>query len=193
MAKKDNKQTKEEKALLQQQRAHIFKDRKKRIFYIEPKKGTYYRLNPQDEGSIYLYDSKVLFSMLPLTLSVVLPFDIVYPAVVAMLIYFGFEVFYQLKIKNINPTNTLPQEVMDAYISEPLAKSRKTDLGLKFMMVVLVVLLILSHMVENKIAMDVFNIKSVGIYLAVMFEVYVGVDLLITYRKVLDHIRKLKA
>lgn len=187
-----SKPTKEEKTILQQQKANVYRDRKRRLFYVDTKNDKYYRLNPSDEGFLYLYDSRILLAMLPITISVIINFNLLFVFVISSVLYFGAEAFYIYKRKHLNQANVLPDAVIEQMMSEQVLKARRTDLFLKFSMVVLVIMLLVSEVVEQSIALDVVNTTTIGIYLILAFTIYLAIDLWLHYHRNQKLIKKIK-
>lgn len=186
------KQTKEEKALLQQQKANVYRDRKRRLFYVDSKNDKYYRLSPQDEGFLYLYDSKILLAMLPITISVLVNFNLLFVFAISFILYVGVEVYYLYKRKDLNEASVLPESVMEQMMSQQVLKARRTDLFLKFSMVILIIMLMVSEVIENKIALNAFNTTTAGIYLILAFTLYIAVDLWRSYYRNQKLIKQIK-
>lgn len=179
---------KEKKAILQQQKTNVFRDRKGRIYYLNPKNDEVHRVVTQNEGFIYIYDAVALFSLLPLTLGyAILKIDKLLLAVISITIYIGITVFYHMKLKELPTTTTIPEDVEKQMNSIDVLKARRNDLLLKFTMAFLVIIIIITDILNEKIVVDS---SEIGIILSLTFAIYVGLRLLIQYYKTIRKIRQ---
>lgn len=210
MGKKDNKKPdlkgnnnrmndkdakKAEKAILQQQKSGVFRDRKGRIFYIDPKTNETYRLNHGEDSFIYLYDAKILFALLPLAISFSFAnLNIIIMGTISVAIYFGFILYYKLKVlKGLHVATSVPAEVTASANSLAVLKSKRTDFVLKFMMGFLVLIIIATSLYEARNANEALTtLTLVGYTISVFMAALVVSDQFLGYLKVNKQIRNAK-
>ena len=187
------KNTKQNKTLLQEERSNVFKDKKRRIFYIDPLHDKAYRLNPGDEGFAYIYDSKSLFAMLPIALGFsFLNLSVFWVTIIGIVIYLAIQIYYMIKLKGLTEVQTIPEDVLTRTHDVTVLKSRRTDLMLKVTMAFLVIIIVITSLIENKTDLSVINMDSAGIYLSVVFTTYVLFELLRIYFKNATKLRAVK-
>lgn len=160
MKKQNNKR---DKAVLQQQKSNVIRDRKGRPFYIEPNTETYYRLNQSEEKTFYLFDARILFSILPIMISELIGQRFTYYALIlSILINVGFEVYYRKLLNGLNESTNPPQEVIDTYHSEAVLKAKRSDNIMKILLGVVISFMIISNPYTFDVLGDKGLMKFVG-------------------------------
>lgn len=135
-----------DKAILQQQKSNIIRDKKGRVYYINPSTEAAYKVHKKEEQFLYLYDSRLLFSLLPIALTEAMFSDkIIYAVIAASVIFYGFELYCRFfVIKNMTKANP-PAEVFETWNSLEVLKAKRSDGFLKVMMGVMVAIIVLGN------------------------------------------------
>lgn len=143
---KDKAQDKREKQIIQQQKSNVIRDRKARPFYVDPSTEKYYRLTKGEEKSFYLFDTRVLISILPIMIGELFFREDIYWALIAtILINIGFEVYYRYLIKGLHESNNPPQEVVDTFNSELVLRAKRSDMVLKVALGVIIAYMVMTN------------------------------------------------
>lgn len=144
--KKNKAQEKKDKQVLQQQKSNIIRDRKGRPFYVSENNETYYRLSQSVEKNLYIYDSRIIFAILPIMLTDLLAKKYIYfGLVLSIVIHVGFEFFYRSLIGQLNVSTNTPQEVVDQYHSVKVLKAKRSDLMMKTLLGVVISFMIMMN------------------------------------------------
>ncbi|NLW15294.1 MAG: hypothetical protein GX038_03440, partial [Erysipelothrix sp.] len=166
------KKTSLEKSILQQRKSNIIRDRKGRPFYINPSDKQAYRVKAEDEKFLYIYDARILFSLIPSMLIEMLARKyIIFGVIASIIIFIGFEVYYRFFIlKNLNKSNNPPQEVFDIYNSDEVIRSKKSDALMKLFLGIAVSFMVMS----NINAFDIFSGFHLGKYIKAFITIIMG-------------------
>lgn len=182
MAKKD----KAHKQLVQQERSGVFRDKKRRMFYIEPKSEEGYQILSAKDSFIYIYDGRALFTLLPLALThAFVKMNTLLMGIVSLIIYYGITFYFKGKVlPSFKKVANLPQEVVLRNNSVEVLNSRKSDLLLKSLMGVLIIIIIMTNSVQLRIAEDLTTMQTAGISLSMFVAILILFDTLSDYFKV---------
>ncbi len=162
-------QKKKQKQIIQQQVSNVIKDNKGRPFFIDERTGKYYRLLNNEENSFYTYDARLLFSIVPIMIFELAKKDwMFYGLILSILINLGFEAYHQYLIKNMNPSNRVPDEVVNRYESVELLKEKRSDLLLKLLLGVVIAVMIFTNPHSYKYADASGIMKYVGNFVFVL-------------------------
>ncbi len=163
MKKQDNKK---ERATLQQQKSNVIRDRKGRTFFIEPQSEKYYRLNASEEKIFYLFDARILFSIIPIMITELISQKFTYYAlIVSILVNLGFEIYYRKTIADLNESNNPPQEVVDTYHSETVLKAKRSDNMLKVLLGIIITFMVTTNPNTFNSLTDKGFLRYVGIFI----------------------------
>ncbi len=189
MAKKD----KTEKQTLQQERSGVFRDRKRRMFYIEPKTQEGYQILSAKDSFIYIYDGRALFTLLPLALThAFVKMNSLVMGVVSLVIYYGIIFYFKGKIiPGFKKVTTLPEEVVARNRSVEVLRSRKTDLLLKSMMGILIIIIIMTNSVQMRLDDTLTTIDTIGISLSTFVAILMIFDTVSDYLRVRKSLKNL--
>ena len=181
------------KAQLQQERSGVFKDRKRRTFYIEPRTGETYQILSEDKF-VFIYDGRIFFALLPIALMYSIEwFNKIAVSIIAILIYYGIVFYYKFKVVQGFKKVTLPPEVQARSNSMEVLKSRRMDLFLKIIMSVIIVVMIATASFGIRLETGSLTTSDmIGLTLSLFLALVVTIESMMEYFKVQSRIKTKK-
>lgn len=157
------------------QKSNIFKDKKRRIHYID-EKGNTYRLYDGEERFLIAYGGRMIYAMIPLPFSFsFLEISIVYAFLISILIFGVFEGYYHLVMKRKLQPVKMPTEIETALNQPELFREKRFDTLLKLTMALLVLIILviptLTKNMNNQLTSLEMIVSSLAIALVTAFLV----------------------
>lgn len=157
------------------QKSNIFKDKKRRVHYVD-EKGNIYRLYEGEERFLIAYGGRMIYAMIPLPFSYsFLEISIVYAFLISVLIFGVFEGYYHLLVKRKLQPVKMPSEIETALNQPELFREKRSDTLLKLTMALLVLIIIifptLSKNMNNQLNSLEMIVSALAIALVTAFLV----------------------